>query len=109
MTLSKRLSNRWSFLGGFAVNRTTGDTQAATVASTGQPAGDLNNPNLVFRNGIVGDDSFGVSDLQSWLQAAADANPDPLVILMGCGADQAGWQGLLSQATGAISGVWNAA
>jgi len=57
LTLNKRLSNRWSLLGGITVNRTTGDTQAATVASTGQPAGDLNNPNLMFRNGLVGDDS----------------------------------------------------
>ena len=57
LTLNKRLSNRWSLLGGITVNRTTGDTQAATVASTGQPAGDLNNPNLTFRNGLVGDDS----------------------------------------------------
>ena len=57
LTVNKRLSNRWSLLGGITVNRTKGDPQAATVASTGQPAGDLNNPNLTFRSGIVGDDS----------------------------------------------------
>jgi hypothetical protein len=56
-TVNKRLSNRWSFLGGLTVNRTKGDTQSATVASTGQPAGDLNNPNLTFRDGLIGDDS----------------------------------------------------
>jgi hypothetical protein len=57
VTLNKRFSSGWSLLGGFTINRTTGDTQAATVASTGQPAGDLNNPNLTFRSGLVGDDS----------------------------------------------------
>jgi hypothetical protein len=51
------MSNRWSLLAGFTYNRATGDTQAATVASTGQPAGDLNNPNLTFRDGLIGDDS----------------------------------------------------
>src|SRR5207342_1386689 len=57
LTLNKRLSSGWSLLGGLTVNRTTGDTQTATVASTGQPAGDLNNPNLTFRDGLIGDDS----------------------------------------------------
>jgi hypothetical protein len=57
ITVNKRMSNRWSFTGGVSVGKTTGDTQAATVASTGQPAGDLNNPNLTFRDGIVGDDT----------------------------------------------------
>ena len=56
-TLNKRMSHGWSFIDGLAINRTTGDTHTAAVASTGQPAGDLNNPNLTFRNGIVGNDS----------------------------------------------------
>jgi hypothetical protein len=57
VTLNKRMSNGWALMGGFTVNHTVGDTQAATVASTGQPAGDLNNPNLTFRDGVVGNDS----------------------------------------------------
>lgn len=48
ITFNKRMSNRWSLLGGGSFGKTTGDPVG----------GDLNNPNNdAYRDGIVGDDT----------------------------------------------------
>jgi hypothetical protein len=52
ITFNKRLSNRWSLTGGGSFGKTTGDIYPTTSAT----AGDLNNPNLQFRRGVVGTD-----------------------------------------------------
>ena len=55
----------------------------------------------------LGADALDVAELQTWIEEARDGNPDPIVLLMGCGnpAEQAGWQALLGSATAVLSGV----
>jgi WD40 repeat protein len=55
----------------------------------------------------LGADAFTVSDLQAWMDEAKEGNPDPIVILMGCGdpREQTAWQDILSTATASFSGV----
>ncbi len=55
----------------------------------------------------LGADSFSIADLQAWLEAASDGNPDPIVILMGSGerAAQPAWQTLLSAASATFNGL----
>jgi WD40 repeat protein len=55
----------------------------------------------------LGVDSFTIGDLQAWLDEAKEGNPDPIVILMGCGdpREQTAWQGLLAAATATFSGL----
>jgi hypothetical protein len=50
ITVTKRLSNRWSMAGGASYGRTTGDIYATLTTV------DLNNPNNTFRRGLVGND-----------------------------------------------------
>ncbi len=55
----------------------------------------------------LGVDAFTVGDLQAWLDEAKEGNPDPIVVLMGCGdpREQTAWQALLSAATATFSGL----
>lgn len=48
ISVNKRMSHRWSVTGGASFGRTRGDTAG--------PTSDLNNPNFLFRRGIVGND-----------------------------------------------------
>jgi hypothetical protein len=55
-TADKRLSNRWMLMGGATFSKTEGDIYCnSLIACTGQ-TGDLNNPNLTYRRGVVGND-----------------------------------------------------
>jgi hypothetical protein len=47
VTFTKRMSNRWMALGGVSFGRNMGDIY---------DTGDLNNPNFMFRRGIIGND-----------------------------------------------------
>jgi Carboxypeptidase regulatory-like domain len=47
ITVNRRLSNRWSLTGGASFGKTTGDISGTA---------DLNNPNFLFRHGIIGND-----------------------------------------------------
>jgi hypothetical protein len=47
VTISKRMSNRWSTLGGVSIGRNTGDIYGTS---------DLNNPNFTFRQGLLSTD-----------------------------------------------------
>ena len=46
-TVNKRMGNRWSLTGGASFGRSEGDIS---------PTADLNNPNVLFRRGLVGND-----------------------------------------------------
>jgi hypothetical protein len=52
ISLNKRMSNHWSVTGGASFGRTLGDIYPTTSAATA----DLNNPNFLFRRGLVGND-----------------------------------------------------
>lgn len=56
---------------------------------------------------VLGGESFTIADLQEWIAAASKGNPDPIVILMGCGeaSGQAIWQTVLDDAATAFSGL----
>jgi WD40 repeat protein len=62
-----------------------------------------------FERGVphLGADGFTLADLADWLAEPAKGNPDPLLILMGCGtaAEQAAWQSLLVEASATLSGL----
>jgi hypothetical protein len=53
LSVNKRLGNRWSMTGGASFGKTVGDIYAT---STTNSLVDLNNPNNVFRSGVVGND-----------------------------------------------------
>ena len=53
ITVTKRLSNRWSMNGGASFGKTVGDIYAT---STNNAQVDLNNPNNAFRPGVIGND-----------------------------------------------------
>jgi len=55
----------------------------------------------------LGRDTFSVADLERWMGAPKDGNPDPLILLLGCGdlSERAAWHALLAEATAAFSGV----
>ena len=63
LTFNKRLSNRWMLMGGLSLGENVGDIYG------GGAGGDLNNPNLQFRRGILEDDvpvmfkAFGLYEL----------------------------------------------
>jgi hypothetical protein len=48
-TFTKRLANRWMFMSNMAFGKNVGDIYESS-------GGDLNNPNFMFRRGIIGDD-----------------------------------------------------
>jgi WD40 repeat protein len=54
-----------------------------------------------------GADSFSILDLQKWIEEPKEGNPDPLVILMVCGAaaEQPAWRMLLGAASATLSGL----
>ena len=53
ITVTKRLSDRWSMNGGASFGKTVGDIYAT---STNNAQVDLNNPNNAFRPGVIGND-----------------------------------------------------
>jgi WD40 repeat protein len=55
----------------------------------------------------LGADALDLADMQASIEAARDGNPDPIVILMGCGngVEQAAWQTLLGKATATFAGL----
>lgn len=55
----------------------------------------------------LGADSFALADLQGWINDPREGNPDPLIVLMGCGDGecQASWQKLVVEASAAFSGI----
>ena len=53
ITVTKRLSDRWSMNGGASFGKTVGDIYAT---STNNAQVDLNNPNNAFRQGVIGND-----------------------------------------------------
>jgi WD40 repeat protein len=55
----------------------------------------------------LGADAFTIGDLQAWLDEAKEGNPDPIVVLMGCGdpRELPAWQALLTAATATFSGL----
>ncbi len=53
ISVTKRLSNRWSMNGGASFGKTVGDIYAT---SSNNAQVDLNNPNNTFRQGVVGND-----------------------------------------------------
>jgi hypothetical protein len=50
LTFNKRLSHRWMLMGGLSLGKNVGDIYG------GSNTGDLNNPNLQFRQGVIEDD-----------------------------------------------------
>lgn len=55
----------------------------------------------------LGADVFTLADLQTWLDESREGNPDPIILLMGCGdaTEQPAWQALLNAASTTFSGV----
>ena len=64
---------------------------------------------LHFQGGRLrlGADWFDLADLQTWLDEPREGNPDPLVILMGCGerGEQSAWQEFIAAASATFSGL----
>jgi len=56
LTVDKRLSNHWMLLGGASFGKTEGDIYCNSLIACTALNGDLNNPNLMYRHGVVGND-----------------------------------------------------
>jgi hypothetical protein len=56
VTVDKRLSHRWMLMGGANFGKTEGDIYCNSLVACTAATGDLNNPNLMFRHGVVGND-----------------------------------------------------
>ena len=56
INIAKRLSNRWMLMGGTNFGKTLGDIYCNSLVACSATTGDLNNPNLTFRHGLVGND-----------------------------------------------------
>jgi Carboxypeptidase regulatory-like domain len=55
-SVNKRLSDGWMVMGGANFGRTRGDIYCNGTANCSNAVGDLNNPNIGFRQGLVGND-----------------------------------------------------
>jgi WD40 repeat protein len=55
----------------------------------------------------LGDDSFTATELRAWLDEPREGNPDPMVVLVGAGAqgDQPAWRTFLADATAVFNGL----
>jgi hypothetical protein len=58
LTVDKRMSRQWMLLGGASFGKTEGDIYCNSLISCNATTanGDLNNPNLTYRRGVVGND-----------------------------------------------------